>query len=249
MVIKKKSSVFGEQTPEIQLPKWMLTKWFLYIATAVMVVLFVGFSLPASTRDNIADAVFAKTATDVSGTGPKVDAGKIPPIITESATPTSTEGKEKTIALEDFSASGAIKKIEYRTQDKNQEREIGKALVNIYNGAYNAEILIDKNQIENINLKMNKVEFSNFKISGDSVGSRLLTASIKGTYKKVSLRIESYKDLPYLKVSDYGHKSSPEFLGRSDYDYISSNLPSSQIRAIVPEWTNAKYIIIQISLK
>lgn len=70
MVIKKKNSVFSEQTPEIQLPKWMLTKWFLYLATAVVLVLFIGFSLPAGTRDNVANAIFAKTAIDGSGSVP-----------------------------------------------------------------------------------------------------------------------------------------------------------------------------------
>lgn len=90
MVIKKGETETEKTISEMTLPKWLddliTKKWFLYVATAVVLVLFVGFSLPANTRDNLANAIFAKTSTDVSGTGPSGGAGNPP--ISGAATPT-----------------------------------------------------------------------------------------------------------------------------------------------------------------
>lgn len=95
MVIRKKDRT--ETIEQVKLPKWLddliTKKWFLYLFAAVMVVLVVGSTLPANTRAELINSVFAKGPTEGPGP-PSGDAGKIPPIVTGTATPTPT-GQEK----------------------------------------------------------------------------------------------------------------------------------------------------------
>lgn len=103
MVIKKEGNGEVGKIEQIKLPKWLeeliTKKWFLYLFAAVVLVMVIGFSLPASTRDNIANAIFAKTATDgsLSSGGSSSGGGMMgnsQPVV-GTATPTPTEGKEK----------------------------------------------------------------------------------------------------------------------------------------------------------
>lgn len=95
MVLKKDRTT--ETIEQIKLPKWLddliTKKWFLYVATAVVLVLLVGISLPASTKDNLANAIFAKTATDVPAIKPPSGGGGNPPVI-GAATPTPIPEQE-----------------------------------------------------------------------------------------------------------------------------------------------------------
>lgn len=68
MVIRKDGAT--KTVEQIKLPQWLnnliTKKWFLYLFAAVVLVLVIGFSLPANTRAELVNSVFAKTATDNS---------------------------------------------------------------------------------------------------------------------------------------------------------------------------------------
>lgn len=72
MVIRKDGAT--ETVEQIKLPQWLnnliTKKWFLYLFTAVVLVLVIGFSLPANTRAELVNSVFAKTAIDASRGSP-----------------------------------------------------------------------------------------------------------------------------------------------------------------------------------
>jgi len=72
MVIRKDGAT--ETVEQIKLPQWLnnliTKKWFLYLFTAVVLVLVIGFSLPANTRAELLNGVFAKTAIDASKGSP-----------------------------------------------------------------------------------------------------------------------------------------------------------------------------------
>lgn len=105
-VLKKKEV----KTPE---PGWawkemsLLKKVGVVALVLAVTALLITFGiLPANTRGDIANSIFAKTTTDASGNPPIGGDGKIPPAVTGTATPHPTpsatagtatpEGKERT---------------------------------------------------------------------------------------------------------------------------------------------------------
>lgn len=81
----------GWDWKEMSLLKKVLVAAFIFAVFGIVV----AFSLPAGTRDNVANAIFAKTTTDgMDGTGPSGGAGN-PPII-GTTTPTPAPVKNKT---------------------------------------------------------------------------------------------------------------------------------------------------------
>lgn len=134
MVVKKGNNEVGKTIGEQKLPKWIddliVKKWFLPLAVVVMLVLFVGFTLPANTRADLANNIFAKTTTDASSLGQDPASGgnnmQGQPAIGETPRPKTTVSANP--------ASGQVpvpKEYEYNPNIKEEQIPVGAAVVSI----------------------------------------------------------------------------------------------------------------------
>jgi len=235
MVIRKKNSA-TETIEEMKFPKWlndlMAKKWFLYLTVAVMIVLVVGFSLPANTRTELVNSVFAKGP-------PSGDGVNIPPVITGTATSTSTPEQEKT-------ATNKKLKVEYVNGDstlKLSEIELGKIYIEPANppnsfitGAF---FIVDVRDIPIISsITVGETTLSNFRIvqtapkkdivslEWDIASGRKFSISM-ATLSKLPLSQENMVDGgPAIEISGQNNK-----LGRYGFN----------------KWSQARYVYITVN--
>lgn len=196
MVIRKKDRT--ETIEQVKLPKWLddliTKKWFLYLFAAVMVVLVVGSTLPANTRAELINSVFAKGPTEGPGP-PSGDAGKIPPIVTGTATPTPT-GQEK------INTAGIAVSIVASDYYRAEEWKLNTLYIDPKNPARGV-LLVRLQDIEYLQpIRIANKEYSNFKLEKHEKDIQGFIADLKADLvtpkerMRVTVYLQAFDKLP-----------------------------------------------------